>query len=109
MRQRELQRRRGQRHLVRVAHRIDRGHPRDDVWRRRDVVPCLAPRQDAGVQRSAHHDRCAVRVAHRQQVVERALLQQVGGLWLPDLPGPAGASAMPAVSYLLGHDPQYNA
>ena len=49
---------------------------RDDLGRRRVVVPGVAPGEDAGIERSADDDRGPGGDASRQQIVERRLLQQ---------------------------------
>ena len=61
---------------MRVADRGDRLDLRDDLGRRRVVVPGVAPGENAGIERPADHDRGPGGEAFRQQIVERRLFQQ---------------------------------
>src|SRR5215469_1936083 len=72
----KLQRSRRQRYLVTIANRLDPVYPSDDLGWRRPIVPGVAPGENAGIQRTADHNRDPGRLAARQQIVERRLLEE---------------------------------
>src|SRR5262252_467401 len=72
----KLQRSRRQRYLVTIANRLDPVYPSDDLGWRRPIVPGVAPGENAGIQRTADHNRDPGRLAPRQQIVERRLLEE---------------------------------
>ena len=82
MRQRELQRRRAQRHAVRVAHRLDPLGALDPGRRGRGIVEARhrsaarAGGQQAGVEGAADRDANTALVAQRQQGGQRTVVEQ---------------------------------
>ena len=83
MRERELQRRRAQRHAVTLADAFDGCHTRNEFGGRRLVVEAqrLLGSRDAGgknarIEYAAKRDTNAARLAQRQQLGQRAMIEQ---------------------------------
>ncbi len=80
MRKRKLQRRSRQLDAMAAAHRLDASHLVEDGRRGRLVVVgcslARADRQNAGIEGGRKQDRHALLLAQRQQLIERALLDE---------------------------------
>src|ERR1700677_4874761 len=80
MTERKLQGRSGERDVMASAYRLDSANLVHDIRGRRDVVVLGAfdcpGGEDAGVIRAAEHNADVALLAKRQEVVQRALLQQ---------------------------------